>query len=437
MSSRVAADTADVVVGQSERLDGFFAELAELAGQRNAIDGRIAEIAAEIDGARLWGFTGVKSMEGLIAWRLGTSMRNAETIVAVARRMAEFPRCVRDLREGRLSLDQVGAIAEGAGTGSDAHYAELASHSTVTQLRTAIKQEPKPESLPEPDSDAELDDDAEPVAESVRQPSISKRVEGEFTCWQIRLPAPEAAIFDAALQSHQDGLIAQWKRDHPDHPDRPEGSGVGRAPLPTGGNAFMALVHAGWDVEAARRPHGQHTTVVVHVDVKDKVAALHLGPALAAEQRRYLSCDATSEVWFERDGQPLGSGRATRTISRRLRRVLEYRDRSCVVPGCGATKGLHAHHLQHWEDGGPTELDNLVLICPFHHRLHHRGGITLTGPADQLVVTDRVGRRLEPGSLARPPTTPPPQVPPYRGPSGERIQWKWYHPYQPPPPTRN
>ncbi len=174
--SRVAADTADVVVGQSERLDGFFAELAELAGQRNAIDGRIAEIAAEIDEARLWGFTGVKSMEGLIAWRLGTSMRNAETIVAVARRMAEFPRCVRDLREGRLSLDQVGAIAEGAGTGSDAHYAELASHSTVTQLRTAIKQElARTRTFARTDPDAELDDDAEPVAESVPQPSISKR----------------------------------------------------------------------------------------------------------------------------------------------------------------------------------------------------------------------------------------------------------------------
>ncbi|WNG86301.1 DUF222 domain-containing protein [Mycobacterium sp. ITM-2016-00317] len=426
MSSRVAADTADVAMGQSERLDGFFAELAELAGQRNAIDGRVAEIAAEIDEARLWGFTGVKSMEGLIAWRLGTSMRNAETIVAVARRLEEFPRCVRDLRAGRLSLDQVGAIAEGAGAGSDAHYAELASHSTVAQLRTAIKQEPKPERDPDPEPEPE------PVV--VPQPSISKRVEGEFTCWQIRLPAPEAAIFDAALQSHQDGLIAQWKRDHPDHSEE---SGAGRAPLPTGGNAFMALVEAGWDAEAARRPHGQHTTVVVHVDVKDKVAALHLGPALTSQQRRFLTCDATCEVWFERDGQPLGVGRTTRTISRRLRRALEYRDRSCVVPGCGATKALHAHHLRHWEDGGATELDNLVLICPFHHRLHHRGGITLTGPADQLVVTDRVGRRLEPGSLARPPTQPPPEVPPYRGPSGERIQWKWYHPYEPPPHSRN
>ncbi|RDH73899.1 HNH endonuclease, partial [Mycolicibacterium moriokaense] len=111
--------------------------------------------------------------------------------------------------------------------------------------------------------------------------------------------------------------------------------------------------------------------------------------------RQYLLCDATCEVWFERDGQPIGAGRTTRVINRRLRRALEHRHPTCAVPGCGATLGLHAHHIRHWEDGGATELDNLVLVvCPYHHRLHHRGLITITGPADQLVVTDSDGRVL-------------------------------------------
>ena len=169
----------------------------------------------------------------------------------------------------------------------------------------------------------------------------------------------------------------------------------------------MRLVEAGWDAEAARRPHGQHTTVVMHLDVKQRIAALHLGPLLSEAERRYLMCDATCEVWFERDGQVIGAGRATRLISRRLRRALEHRHRTCAVPGCGATRGLHAHHIRHWEDGGPTELDNLVLVCPYHHRLHHRGVITITGPAHQLTVTDSAGRALSPGSLARPPNQAP------------------------------
>jgi hypothetical protein len=197
----------------------------------------------------------------------------------------------------------------------------------------------------------------------------------------------------------------------------------------------MTLVHAGWDTDVAARPHGQRTTVVVHLDLAARIAALHLGPLLSDDDRRYLLCDTTCEIWFERDGQVIGSGRETRTISRRLRRALEHRDLCCVVPGCGATRGLHAHHLKHWEDGGPTEMSNLVLLCPYHHRLHHRGGITLTGPAEHLVVTDAKGRQLTAASLARPPTTPPPDVPPYRGPTGERADWWWYTPFQPPPPS--
>ena len=199
----------------------------------------------------------------------------------------------------------------------------------------------------------------------------------------------------------------------------------------------MELIATGWDAEVARRPHAQHTTVVVHVDVDKQVGALHLGPLLTDAERQYLSCDATCEVWFERAGRPIGAGRATRTVNRRLRRALEHRDRCCVVPGCGATRGLHAHHLRHWENGGLTELDNLVLVCPYHHRLHHAGGITLTGPAHQLVVTDADGQALTNASLARPPTQPPPAVAPCKGPTGERADWWWYEPFQPQPPPRN
>ena len=79
-------------------------------------------------------------------------------------------------------------------------------------------------------------------------------------------------------------------------------------PLPTAAEAFMRLVEAGWDAEVARRPHGHHTTVVMHLDVEQRVAALHLGPLLSEPERRYLMCDATCEVWFERDGQVIGCG---------------------------------------------------------------------------------------------------------------------------------
>jgi hypothetical protein len=168
----------------------------------------------------------------------------------------------------------------------------------------------------------------------------------------------------------------------------------------------MSLVQAGWDADATRRPHGQRTTVVVHVDVDKRLAALHLGPLLSDDERRYLTCDATCEVWFERHGQPIGAGRETRTINRRLRRALEHRDRCCVVPGCGATRGLHAHHLRHWEDGGPTDLDNLVLLCPYHHRLHHRGGLALRAPPNTSWSPTLPADHWRPGHWPAPDHTP-------------------------------
>jgi hypothetical protein len=302
------------------------------------------KIVAEVDRGELWGATGAQSVGALVAWKTGTSPANAHTVVAVARRLEEFPRCAAGMREGRLSLDQVGVIAAQAADGSDEHYAELAASATVSQLRTAVKLEPRPEP------------DAQPKPEPPR--SITKIIDEQFTTWRIALPHAEAASFDAALQSHHDALIAEWKRNHPDG----DGASDQASTLPNTVDAFMSLVEASWDTDVARRPHGQRTTVVVHLDLAQRIAALHLGPLLSDDERRYLTCDATCEVWFERDGQVIGSGRETRLINRRLRRALEHRDRCCVVPGCGATRGLHAHHIRHWEDGGPTELDNLVLV---------------------------------------------------------------------------
>ncbi|WP_197379954.1 HNH endonuclease signature motif containing protein [Mycolicibacterium mengxianglii] len=414
--STTATPFADTGMSPARRLEVLFDEMAELTGQRNAIDGRIVDIVAEIDRDQLAGITGARSIEALVAWKAGVSPHCAKTITRVARRVDEFPRCTDKLREGRLSLDQLGVIAERAADGSDAHYAQFAESATVTQLRTAVKLEPRPEPQPE----------TEPQPRPEPPRSITSTSDDQSTTWHITLPHDEAATFDAALQSHQDALVAAWKRDH-------DGGSQTTPPLPNAVDGFMSLVWAGWDTDVAARPHGQRTTVVVHLDVEKRVAALHLGPLLTDDERRYLTCDATCEVWFERHGQVIGSGRETRTISRRLRRALEHRDRSCVIPGCGATRGLHAHHIEHWEDGGPTEMSNLVLVCPFHHRLHHRGGITITGPAEQLVVTDPAGRRLSAGSLARPPTTPPPDVPPCPGPTGERADWWWYQPFQPPP----
>lgn len=62
-------------------------------------------------------------------------------------------------------------------------------------------------------------------------------------------------------------------------------------------------------------------------------------------------------------------GHARRTASTGQRHALAARDQGCCFPGCDAPPGwTQAHHVREWVDGGRTDIDNLCLLCGFHHR---------------------------------------------------------------------
>ena len=87
--------------------------------------------------------------------------------------------------------------------------------------------------------------------------------------------------------------------------------------------------------------------------------------------------------------QPLEVGRASRTITPSQRQALAVRDRGCVFPTCGRPLAwCEGHHLVSWQDGGPTDLANLALLCRAHHRTVHEGGWQLTrGPDGRFTAT--------------------------------------------------
>jgi hypothetical protein len=99
-------------------------------------------------------------------------------------------------------------------------------------------------------------------------------------------------------------------------------------------------------------------------------------------------------------GKVLNVGRKTRTVPPAIRRALTLRDQGCRFPGCCETRFVDAHHVQHWCDGGETSLDNLVLLCRYHHRLLHQEGYGIEkGSGDfEFVLPD--GPKL-PRALAR------------------------------------
>jgi hypothetical protein len=122
---------------------------------------------------------------------------------------------------------------------------------------------------------------------------------------------------------------------------------------------------------------GERYQVVVHVEPTEGSYVLEDGPALAPETAERLACDASIVEIVERDGEPLSVGRKTRTIPPAIRRALQARDRRCCYPGCENKRFLHAHHIRHWALGGETRLDNLLLLCPRHHRFVHEAGYSI------------------------------------------------------------
>ncbi|OZE86557.1 HNH endonuclease [Rhodococcoides fascians] len=97
-----------------------------------------------------------------------------------------------------------------------------------------------------------------------------------------------------------------------------------------------------------------------------------MGP-LSRETSRQLACDCLlTAIVMDENGNPLNLARTARTVTAKQKRALTARDHGCAFPGCGKPAAwTEGHHIWHWADGGPTDMDNLVLLCGFHHRLIH------------------------------------------------------------------
>ncbi len=77
----------------------------------------------------------------------------------------------------------------------------------------------------------------------------------------------------------------------------------------------------------------------------------------------------------------------------------------------------------HWAQGGETKLDNLVLLCRFHHRLVHEGDWRVQATADgDFTFTDPAGRPLAPAP-AVPPARAPARRPARRPAAGHVGRW--------------
>lgn len=123
---------------------------------------------------------------------------------------------------------------------------------------------------------------------------------------------------------------------------------------------------------------GNAATLVVHLDHQHLVdglaaATLDSGIRVSAGQARRLACNASIlPAVFGGDSVPLDLGRGQRLHSFHQRVALSAVHDTCAVESCERPFGwTEVHHPHWWSHGGPTNLDNALPLCGFHHRRAH------------------------------------------------------------------
>ncbi len=126
-----------------------------------------------------------------------------------------------------------------------------------------------------------------------------------------------------------------------------------------------------------------HTDAITGADPDAPCEIPGTGPIPRSELER-LACESELfGILFDGRGLPLWHGRRTRTVTPQQWRTLVARDRGCVL--CGTNPSYcHAHHIVPWTAPaeGPTDIDNLVLVCNRHHHHIHQHHLTLTRHPD-------------------------------------------------------
>jgi hypothetical protein len=338
------------------------------------------ELVAEFDRRGAATRTGFSSTASWLAFSCDLTERTARDHVRVARRLADMPRVAKAFKRGRLSYAKVRALSRADASEDEAKLLEVAFTSTASRLESYVRQLRSSRSA---DLDVARRGHARRSVDWFDEEDGSVRFFG-------RLDAVGGAILKEAVSTMAEQIHAPDPREH----QGCCGDLGGRPPLRARRADGLVELLSGGKVETHLVLHADPASLACLATGSEKrkgdVCVLRDGPAIPSEVARRLTCDAMISI----DG--LNLGRTTRLISPAQRRALEARDgRVCGYPGCNRTHGLAGHHITMWQLGGRTDLDNLILLCPYHHRLFHEGGFRMRRRRNRsLVIWDDKGTEI-------------------------------------------
>ncbi|MFZ4811556.1 MAG: HNH endonuclease [Ilumatobacteraceae bacterium] len=352
-----------------DSLDELLVALREL----EALTARVTVAVGRLDAAGAWGVDGHVSMAAWLRDRARMSHGDAVRLVRAGRFVCGYQVVEMAYVGGRLSSTQVQAL-----------------RSVVTPARVELFEVMHPELV---DTIAGLDardtqiavahwaakaDALVPTPEPVVPERVLRwsRLDDGTMVGRFALDAANAELFARAIDTAR-----TWD------------AGDGRSRQVANADAFAAVLSF-FDANHARvgtprhRPHVELTQ-----DVNDRVAVTSDGHSLSVNDSEWFTCDCVMHRVLRAGSVVLDYGRATRTVPTSLFRAVVQRDGGCRYPGCDRPVAwCDAHHIQHWQHGGPTSLGNLVLLCSHHHQVVHRQHHTIRLDPDATVHVDRPGQ---------------------------------------------
>ncbi len=380
------------------------------------------------------GWAGFVSCAHWLNWRTGLALGAAREKVRVARALADLPLLSEAMHRGRISYSKVRALTRVATPANERRLLDFALSGTAAHVERLARAWRRADRLAEGADEQRrqerrnlttwVDDDGMVVIRGRLSPEVGAVVRRALEAAADRLRA-EVSLEEAAENSvgqrqadalgvvAESALAADLDRGtagdryqvvlHVEvetlqaeagdgEPDVSAETRPGALPTASPGPAGVVIVGSDVSAETSSRVAGVRACAdtsgcpapAVPSDRVPGQAALEDADGLrvSVETAKRMACDAAVVVMRHGvDGSVLDVGRKTRTIPPALRRALQARDRQCRFPGCHARR-CDVHHVRPWADGGPTRLDNLVLLCRRHHRAVHEEGFQVgMGPA--------------------------------------------------------
>ncbi|MFC0314734.1 DUF222 domain-containing protein [Gordonia phosphorivorans] len=400
----VGADTdGQVALGQflvrARAIDDdreLLAVTAAVLRLRNVVDYSVAAACAAIERVGLPARKHVRSAAAIVT-ELGAAPAAAHRAARLGQAIVDenLVAVTRGLRDGAVSAEKGDAVVIGLGHVtdrvelSDEDHARVV-HSLMVQTSPArVREKARAWAI----KLAPVQDDAEdgyvPVAErdDLNEMTLNRTDDGrvavtiDFDIVAAEelsaaldpltrpVPEPDGSQDRRSAKRRRADAMAQVIRTYLAHSDRPESGGV--------------LPHVTLSVPAAVVMNGQvldsvagQTISIPVTEDETAVPWLGFGGPISARTAELIMCEASvAMALLDGNGVPLSVGREKRLFTPSIRKALVLRDRGCAFPGCGVPPSwCDGHHVEHWEHGGVTSLDNGVLLCRRHHTVIHHGG---------------------------------------------------------------